>query len=120
MSPNLCLENLVANDELDPKEAETHEKEPSSKVRKNHPSSNIIRKLEEGVSTRKKDKVNYMEMINNIFFTSSVEPKTNKKALKDECWIKAMQEEVSQFVRMMYRLLYLVQNLLMLLALNGC
>lgn len=82
MSPNLCLENLVANDELYPKEVETHEKEPSSKVRKNHPSSNIIRKLEEGVSTRKKDKVNV--------FTSSVEPKTNKKALKDECWINAM------------------------------
>lgn len=50
-------------------------------------------KLEKsGVSTRKKVKVNHMEMIINIYFTSSIEPKTIKEALKDKFWIIAMQE----------------------------
>lgn len=93
MSSNLTPENSVANgeiDEIDPKEVEICERQPLSKVRKNHPSNNITGKLEEGVSTRKKGKVNYMEMTSNICFTSSVEPKNIKEALKDDCWINAM------------------------------
>ncbi|XP_038882427.1 uncharacterized mitochondrial protein AtMg00820-like [Benincasa hispida] len=38
-------------------------------------------------------------MINNIFFTSTIEPKNVKEALEDECWVNAMHEELGQFVR---------------------
>lgn len=71
----------------------------ASKVCKNHPSSNIIDNLEEWVTTKRKDKVNYLEMIINICFTSLVEPKNVKEILEDDCRVNAMKEELGQFVK---------------------
>ena len=66
-------------------------------VQKNHLSSSIIGDPSARITTRKKDKINYAKMIVNICYTSSIEPTSLNKALKDEFWINAMQEELLQF-----------------------
>lgn len=40
--------------------------------------------LTEGVITRRKDPVNYLEMIENVCFTSKIEPKNVTEVLNDE------------------------------------
>ncbi|KAA0038999.1 envelope-like protein [Cucumis melo var. makuwa] len=70
---------------------------PSSHVRKNHPSSLIIDDPSAGITTRKKDKVDYSKMIADLCYTSTIEPTSVEAALKDEYWINAMQEELLQF-----------------------
>lgn len=75
MSPDEITKNQIVNTESRIEDVEINRKQHSSRIHKNHPSSNIIGDLEEGVLTRKKDKVNYLEMINNVCFTSLVEPK---------------------------------------------
>ena len=76
-----------------PKDEET-EPISSSHVRKNHPSSSIIEDPSAGVTTRKKDKVDYTKMIVDLCYTSSIEPTSVNEALKDEYWINAMQDEL--------------------------
>ncbi|TYK09577.1 putative mitochondrial protein [Cucumis melo var. makuwa] len=66
-------------------------------VRKNHPSSSIIGNPSAGITTRKKDKVNYTKMITDLCYTSAIEPASVDAALKDEYWINVMQEELLQF-----------------------
>lgn len=51
------------------------------------------------MTTKRKKKISYLETISNVCFTSSVEPKNVKKALKEECWVNAMQEDLEQFER---------------------
>ncbi|KAL0537689.1 hypothetical protein IC582_026674 [Cucumis melo] len=84
-----------------PREATTEETEPipSSHVRKNHPSSSIIGDSSAGITTRKKDKVDYTKMIVGLCYTSAIEPTSVDAALKDEYWINAMQEKLLQFKR---------------------
>ena len=53
-------------------------------VQKNHPSSSIIGDPSTGITTEKKDKINYTKMIANICYTSSIEPTSINEALKDE------------------------------------
>ena len=55
----------------------------------------VIGDLSVGVQThrRRSNEVNF------VCYTSSIEPKKVEEALKDECWIEAMQEELQQFVR---------------------
>ena len=38
-------------------------------------------------------------MVRFVCYTSSIESKNVKEALFDEYWVKAMQEELEQFVR---------------------
>ena len=68
-----------------------------SQVQKNHPSRSIIGDPFVGITTRKKDKINYTKMIANICYTSSIEPTPVNEALKNELWINAMQEKLLQF-----------------------
>ncbi|TYK30592.1 putative mitochondrial protein [Cucumis melo var. makuwa] len=84
-----------------PKEITVEETDriPSSHVRKNHPSSLIIGDPSVGITTRKKDKVDYLKMIIDICYTSTIQPTSVDAALKDEYWINAMQEELLQFRR---------------------
>ncbi|KAA0035266.1 putative mitochondrial protein [Cucumis melo var. makuwa] len=84
-----------------PREATTEETEPipSSHVRKNHPSSSIIGDPLTGITTRKKDKVDYTKMTVGLCYTSAIEPTSVDVALKDEYWINAMQEKLLQFKR---------------------
>ena len=55
--------------------------------------------MEDGVQTREKPRVNNRELIGNVCFTSTIEPKNVKEALEDEFWVTAMQEELAQFER---------------------
>ncbi|GAA0181582.1 hypothetical protein LIER_42280 [Lithospermum erythrorhizon] len=74
--------------------------EPATRIQKNHPTDNIIGRLEEDMTTRKKDRVDYRKMIGLLeetCFISKEEPKDVKAALIDEHWINAMQEELVQF-----------------------
>ena len=74
-------------------------KDPPTRIEKNHPAENIIGDLTEGIKMRDKPKRNYQEMVKYVYYTSSIEPKNVKEALQDEYWVKAMQEELKQFVR---------------------
>ncbi|KAG9449455.1 hypothetical protein H6P81_009420 [Aristolochia fimbriata] len=76
----------------------TIEKAPSIRVQKNHPTDAIIGDIYEGMKTRGKNK-NYGDMVKFVRYTSLVEPRKVEEALKDEFWIKAMQEELEQFER---------------------
>ena len=71
------------------------QKEPSTRVKKNHPSDLILGNLEESMVTRKR----YVNLVQFVCFTSTLEPKNVKEALNDESWINAMQEELDQFTR---------------------
>ena len=70
-------------------------KEPSSKVKKNHPSELIFGDPNEGMVTRKR----YVNHVKYVYFVFLCEPKNVKEALFDEFWIKAMPEELKQFAR---------------------
>ncbi|KAA0051491.1 putative mitochondrial protein [Cucumis melo var. makuwa] len=72
---------------------------PSSHVRRNHPSSSIIGDPSSGITTKKKDKIDYAKMIVDICYTSSIEPTSANEAFKDEFLINVMQEELLQFKR---------------------
>ncbi|KAG9453127.1 hypothetical protein H6P81_006031 [Aristolochia fimbriata] len=74
------------------------EKAPSIRVQKNHPADAIIGNVNEGMKTRGKKK-NYGDMVKFVCYTSLVEPRKVEEALKDEFWIRAMQEELEQFER---------------------
>ena len=64
-------------------------KEPSSRIKKNHPSDMIIRDPNDMV-TRKW----YINHVKYTCFVSLCEPKNMKEAILDEFWIKAMREEL--------------------------
>lgn len=55
------------------KQYEADDKYTSSRVSKNHLPSNIIGSLKARVINRRKDKMNYLEMISNMCFTYSIE-----------------------------------------------
>jgi uncharacterized membrane protein YciS (DUF1049 family) len=78
-----------------------------------HPSENIIGSLHEGVKTRSQLQSNVASVQSfytaqtetaNICkfrcFLSQIEPKSVKEALKEDSWIDAMQEELSQFEKL--------------------
>ncbi|GAA0173197.1 hypothetical protein LIER_41481 [Lithospermum erythrorhizon] len=61
--------------------------EPSARIQKNHHTDNIIGQLEEGMTIRKKDRVNYRRMnglLGETCFISKEEPKDVKDTLLDE------------------------------------
>ncbi|KAA0056458.1 gag-pol polyprotein [Cucumis melo var. makuwa] len=62
-------------------------------------TSSIIGDLSAGMQTRRKEKIDYMKMLADLCYTSTIEPFTVDSALKDEYWLNAMQEELLQFRR---------------------
>ena len=74
-------------------------RDPPTRIEKNHPTDNIIGELIDGIQTRDKSKRNYQDMVRYVCYTSSIEPKNVKEILQDEYWVKAIQEELEQFVR---------------------
>ncbi|TYK15998.1 putative mitochondrial protein [Cucumis melo var. makuwa] len=72
---------------------------PSAHVKKNHPTSSIIGDPSAMMQTRRKEKIDYIKMVANLCYTSTIEPSTVDSALKDEYWLNAMQEELLQFRR---------------------
>ena len=89
----------VLEDVLDSGEDELNSREPSRRIQKNHPISEVIGDPNEGVRTRNVPRINYREMIGHMCYTSTIEPKNVKDALEDDFWIGAMQEELGQFER---------------------
>ncbi|XP_022843199.1 uncharacterized protein LOC111366733 [Olea europaea var. sylvestris] len=68
--------------ETHPQDRDKNPKEPSSRVKSNHPKDNIIGDLDKGMRLRKR-------VLNNLAYTSyvsQVEPKKVEEALSDECW----------------------------------
>ncbi|TYK07876.1 gag-pol polyprotein [Cucumis melo var. makuwa] len=51
------------------------------------------------MQTRRKDKIDYLKMVADLCYTSTIEPSTVDSAIKDEYWLIAMQEELLQFRR---------------------
>ena len=79
---------------------DSHGITPAARIQKSHPVSNVIGDVNQGVTTRRKDRVDYKGMhLEETCFISIVEPKDVKAALQDEHWISAMQEELVQFER---------------------
>ncbi|KAF7149669.1 hypothetical protein RHSIM_Rhsim02G0094700 [Rhododendron simsii] len=70
-------------------------KEPSARVKLNHPISQVIGEPNDEMKTRRQIR----NEINYVCFTSTLEPKKVEEALGDDYWIGAMQEELEQFVR---------------------
>ncbi|KAG9454272.1 hypothetical protein H6P81_007176 [Aristolochia fimbriata] len=72
------------------------EKASSIRVHKNHLADAIIGNINEGMKTRGKKK-NYGDMVKFVCYTTLVEPKKVEEAVKDDFWIRVMQEELQQF-----------------------
>lgn len=73
-------------------------KKPSSRVTLNHPSSNIIGDVNEGLRLRKGPKYTANHVTYNCYL-AQFEPKRVEEALKDENWVESMHQELHQFVR---------------------
>ena len=69
--------------------------EPTPLVRRLHNKDDVIGDVNEGVRTRRQ----IANLISFTCYTSQIEPKKIDKALNDEFWVLAMQEELSQFER---------------------
>eukprot|EP00253_Pinus_taeda_P026178 PITA_26178 len=85
------------DEEEEPQEASEEqirieEKTPSRYVQKNHPKSQILGQKEADVQTRR----TIAEASSYLRLLSSIEPQNVKGACKDECWVKAMDEELEQ------------------------
>eukprot|EP00253_Pinus_taeda_P003963 PITA_03963 len=66
------------------------EKTPSRYIQKNHPESQFLGQKEAGVQTRR----TIVEASSYLALLSSSEPENVREAFKDECWVKAMDEEL--------------------------
>ena len=70
-------------------------KGPSSRVRLNHPSSNILGSLNDNMRLRSKA----LSVITHSCYLFQFEPKKVDEALQDADWVNSMHEELHQFVR---------------------
>ena len=73
-------------------------KKPSLRVIKNHPDSNIIGSLDEGLRLRK----GIILLANHVTYhcyIAQFEPKRVEEALQDENWVESTHEKLNQFVR---------------------
>ena len=73
-------------------------KKPSSRVIKNHPESNIIGSLDEGLRFRKGN-ILLANHVTYHCYLAQFELKRVEEALQDENWVESMHEELNQFVR---------------------
>jgi len=81
-----------SQDELDPADLP---KEPSSRVKRNHPQRQLIGDINEGIQLRNR-------VVNQVSYTcylSQFEPKRVDEALQDESWIAIMRDELHWFTK---------------------
>ena len=80
---------------LNHEEIGTHSLPRSTRTVKDHPPTQVIGDITDGITTRR-GKANFCAY---AAFLAQEEPKNIKEALEDENWIMAMQEELNQFER---------------------
>jgi len=68
------------------------EKTPSKYVQKNHPENQILGEKEAGVQTRR----TIIETSSFLALLWSTKPQNVNEPCKDECWVKAMNEELEK------------------------
>ncbi|GAA0149080.1 transmembrane signal receptor [Lithospermum erythrorhizon] len=74
--------------------------EPAARIQRDHLVDNIIGQIDQGMTMRKNDRVDYRKMLGLLgetCFISKEEPNDVKKILLDEHGINAMQKELIQF-----------------------
>ena len=76
-------------------EPQTPLKTPNSRVQKNHPSTQIIGDKSTGVETRRRKQRQTLEQA-HLSLLLIIEPKNVEDEKNDECWMKTMEEELSQ------------------------
>ena len=69
-------------------------KKPSSRVIKNHPNSNIIGSLDEGLRLRKEN-ILLANHVTYHCYLAQFEPKRVEEALQDENWVESIHEELN-------------------------
>ena len=69
-------------------------KGPSSRVRLNHPTTNILGSLNDNMRLKSKA----LSVITHLCYLSQFEPKKVDEALQDVDWVNSMHEELHQFV----------------------
>ncbi|CAA0807006.1 cysteine-rich RLK (RECEPTOR-like protein kinase) 8, partial [Striga hermonthica] len=80
--------------------SEPPRRDPPLRIQKDHPLEQVIGDINERVTRNSKTSVKELMGVSHYAcYTSLIEPKNAKEALKDECWILAMQEELEQFTR---------------------
>ena len=70
-------------------------KGPSSRVKLNHPVTNILGSLNDNMRLRSKA----LNVITHSCYLSQFEPKKVNEALQDADWVNSMHKELHQFVR---------------------
>ena len=70
-------------------------KGPFTRVKLNHPVTNILGSLNDNMHLRSK----VLNVVTHSCYLSQVEPKKIDKALEDVDWINSMHEELHQFIR---------------------
>ena len=70
-------------------------KGPSSRIRLNHPSINILGSLNDNMRLRSKA----LNVITHSCYLSQFDPKKVDEALQDTNWVNSMHEELHHFVR---------------------
>ena len=73
-------------------------KKPSSRVSLNHPKSNIIGDLDNGLHLRKGSSYSVNHVIYHCYL-AQFEPNKVEEVLQDENWVDSMHQELDQFVR---------------------
>ena len=73
-------------------------KKPSSRVSLNHPKSNIIGDLDEGLLLSRGPSYSVNHVTYHCYL-AQFEPKKVKEALKDENWVESMHQELHQYFR---------------------
>eukprot|EP00253_Pinus_taeda_P035014 PITA_35014 len=86
--------NDIEEETSEASEEDTFDKEnsPSRYVQKNHPESQILGEKGFGVQIRR----TLVGSSSYLALLSSIEPQNVNEASRDECWIKAMDEELEQ------------------------
>jgi hypothetical protein len=89
--------SLESSSTLDdtPPQLQTFTKEPSSRVKLNHPTTNLLGDVHEGKRLRNR----VVNQVSYSCYLSQLEPKKVEEALDDESWINAMHDELHQFTR---------------------
>ena len=92
LTPSKVHPPISRNDEV------STSKKPSSRVIKNHPDSNIIGSLDEGLHLRKGN-ILLANHVTYHCYLAQFEPKRVEEALQDENCFESMHEKLNQFVR---------------------